>query len=97
MAYRYPFFNADEYTKRAAWTKGAPIPGYDAAIWRRDACGHAMRYSDHGNTNSIYGWEIDHIYPAAKGGRDDLVNLQPLFWGNNRHKGDLIWTCPIAA
>ena len=35
-----------------------------------------------------YGWKIDHIKPVAKGGTDDLNNLQPLQWANNRHKSD---------
>ena len=34
------------------------------------------------------GWEIDHIVPAARGGGDDLSNLQPSQWENNRRKGD---------
>ncbi len=62
--YRYPFNLADEMTKQIVWRKGTPIPGYDADIWRRDVCGHAMKYSEHGNTNSEYGWEIDHIRPG---------------------------------
>ena len=35
-----------------------------------------------------WGWEIDHIKPVSKGGTDDLSNLQPLQWENNRRKGD---------
>ena len=34
------------------------------------------------------GWEIDHIKPVARGGSDDLSNLQPLYWETNRNKGD---------
>ncbi len=98
MTYRYPFINVDEAKKRAVWNKGTPISGYDVSIWRRDACGHAMRYSDHGSTISEYGWEIDHVFPAALGGTDDLDNLQPLYWENNRRKGDTYpWACQNAA
>ena len=47
-----------------------------------------MKYSEHGNTNSNNGWEIDHIKPSAKSGSDDLDNLQALQWENNHRKGD---------
>lgn len=96
MIYKYPFRAADEQTKLAVWRKGKPIAGYDEKIWRRDACGHAMKYSDHGNTESIYGWEIDHIKPVSAGGRDTLDNLQPLYWETNRSKADQWpWDCSM--
>lgn len=77
-----------ESTKLAVWEKGREIPGYDAAIWRWDTYGSVMKYSEYGNRNSDYGWEIDHIYPVARGGADDFNNLQPLQWKNNADKGD---------
>jgi len=90
--YHYPYTDADEALKRAVWSKGAPIPNYDANVWRRDVCGTAMKYTDHG-AETEYGWEIDHIRPLAKGGADSLGNLQPLHWKNNRRKSDSFpWT-----
>lgn len=56
--------------------------------------GKMMRYSDHGNRNAEYGWEIDHINPVSNGGADVINNLQPLHWKNNAAKGDkLDWNC----
>lgn len=86
-----PFANT---TILAVWRKGRVIDGYDTATWRRDMCGQPMKYQEYGNTNSEHGWEVDHIKPVAKGGNDDLSNLQPLLWDNNRKKGDTHpWNC----
>lgn len=81
-------------TVGAVWRKGRVISGYDPAQVRSDICGKTMKLSDYGNTNSQYGWEVDHIKPVAKGGTDDLSNLQPLQWDDNRRKGDTYpWNC----
>lgn len=76
--------------KIAVWAKGQIIQNYDPAVWRRDAFGHAIRYSDYGDRNSTYGWEIDHIHASALGGSDDLSNLRPLHCKNNAGLGGLL-------
>jgi 5-methylcytosine-specific restriction endonuclease McrA len=81
-------------TIRNVWQKGRIIPGYDQAQWRHDICGQSIKFSDYGNTDSKYGWEVDHIKPVAKGGTDNLENLQPLQWDDNRKKSDTYpWYC----
>ena len=52
-----------------------------------------MLYGQYGQ-ESQYGWEIDHIMPKSRGRSDNLSNLQPLHWQNNRRKGDTYpWSC----
>ena len=53
---------------------------------RVDAFGSLIWKEAYGNTNSKLGWEIDHIRPVASGGGDEIENLQPLQWENNRKR-----------
>lgn len=68
------------------WEKAVPVQGYDPSKWRKDFAGAWIRRDLFGTTQS-YGWEIDHLVPRASGGTDDISNLVPLHWRNNRSKG----------
>jgi 5-methylcytosine-specific restriction endonuclease McrA len=83
-------FNAE--TIEAVWRRAKDH--FPFANLKKDSCGATIRKDDHGKTTE-FGWEIDHFKPVSKGGADDLGNLQPLHWENNRHKGDAYpdWQC----
>ncbi len=76
----------DQATIEAVWEKAAPsvehpplkLDPYGALIWRQG----------YGNTATKLGWEIGHRRPVSKGGGDELDNLEPLQWENNRRNGE---------
>ena len=80
--------NGKDFSKKeelAVWNKAQSKGDFNI---RFDACNREIHFDKYGDTNSDYGWEIDHIKPVAEGGGDELDNLQPLYWKTNRIKGD---------
>jgi len=83
----YPFLDIDPVMMLNIWNKGVIVDGYDPARFRKDICGCWMRFEDHA-LETDYGWEVDHILPRSMRGMSYIANLQPLWWRNNRRKGD---------
>jgi len=87
----------DETIVAEVWAKATRIHGETDYGLRKDTCGANIHKTKYGQTIN-QGWEIDHIVPVSKGGTDNLINLQPLQWENNRKKGDASpgqWTCKV--
>lgn len=70
------------------WRKATRCDGFNPDIVRKDCCGAWIVKSEFGNRDSAFGWEIDHAYPKAKGGDDNIINLRPMHWENNQAKSD---------
>jgi len=77
----------DEEIVEAVWIKAAIIDDKDPTEYRCDIFGNEVCRDSYGK-QSIMGWEVDHIKPVAKGGTDDLSNLQVLQSKANAIKGD---------
>ena len=78
------------------WEKGLKVEEYDPNRVRKDACGAWMIRENYGDRDSVFGWEIDHIYPKSKLEKlevpeddiDNILNLRPLNWRNNDSKSN---------
>lgn len=78
----------DEKTIENVWRAASVVDGFNADVVRKDACGAWIMKSQYGNRDSVFGWEIDHVYPLAMGGDDEIINLRAMQWENNLSKGD---------
>lgn len=84
-----------EDLKKEVWEKGLKVEGYNPDEYRKDACGAWIIFSQYGDRDSFFGWEIDHIYPQSvlrekkvlEEEIDNIENLRPLNWMNNDSKG----------
>jgi hypothetical protein len=56
----------------------------------KDCNGLWVYRSAYGDSNSPFGWELDHIVPKALGGSDDVSNLRPRHCSGNRSAGGLL-------
>ena len=63
-----------------------PAP-WDESEWRLDAFHALMKWSKYGK-KAKYGWEVDRIAPASRGGGDNMGNLRPMHWMNAGAKYD---------
>jgi 5-methylcytosine-specific restriction endonuclease McrA len=94
MAYNEDIINA-VWAKgtRAYFLKEDRTQGMNADN-RKDVAGAWMLRDAYGDRNHNEGWEIDHIVPIDRGGRDVLENMQPMHWKNNAYKSTkLMYEC----
>lgn len=88
--------NWTEQQKKSVWNRARSVDGHDPQRWRKDCCGAWIEWNKYGDNNSIYGWEIDHIFPISemekhnipKEEMHDPKNLRAMQHSNNASKGD---------
>ena len=49
----------------AVWNKAKIVPNNNPDVFRQDSAGAWIKRDSYGDTDSEYGWEIDHIKPRS--------------------------------
>ncbi len=78
------------------WSQGLIIEGWNPDIVRQDAAGAWILREKYGDHDSIFGWDIDHIYPQNELEKlnvpqeliNNRINLRPMNWKNNISKSN---------
>ena len=81
---------------QGAWNRATIVEGYDKNRFRKDACGAWIIWDKYGDTDSLYGWVLDHVVPQSllqeKGFSQEMIdhpaNLRALQHENNSSKSD---------
>ena len=90
------YFTMTEEQIQDAWNRANIVEGFDKNRYRKDACGAWIIRNKYGDTDSRYGWEVDHIVPQSflrdKGFSESMIdnslNLRALQHENNESKSD---------
>lgn len=69
------------------WYKAKKIRGKDPELYRQDPYRNHMYWYSYGKSTPM-GWDLDHIKPKSKGGKDTVQNFQALNTSVNRSKGN---------
>ena len=70
-----------------AWNNAKAIRGKSPDKYRQDPYCNTMFKPSHGKSSGM-GWDVDHIKPKSKGGKDTTRNFQALNSAVNRSKGN---------
>jgi len=73
---------------------------FGSDLWAVDCFGTWIYRDDYGDTQTTrirpngngkrynYGWDVDHIFPVARNGKDAMNNYEPMHHVNNKQKSD---------
>ena len=82
--------------KDIAWNAAIIVDEYSPDRIRKDACGAWIAYDDFNNKESMFGWEIDHVYPTSRLNMMGIprklwnhpLNIRAMHWKNNFSKAN---------